>query len=262
MPNPFSPLDRLEFDFELPSLPGPLARVDRWFNRLSETQRIGVALLGMLFLAASGFYLLGLGSTVLVNRAEAAIAAREAELAALPTPEPMVTEATPTATPSTVIAATSVATPRPTQAVRPTQITEFPTPIPAQLLPTIPIQPPAQRSIAPAEAPRPRFVAPPEPPTPTPPVRVAPQTTKPVLPATGTGNAPARSGTPTPALPAPIVRTPTPAPGRPAATAAPATKPSQPVLAPKPTTAPVIQNPISNPAAKPTAAPTPRPASR
>ena len=75
MPNPFSLIDRLEFDFDLPSPPGVLGRADRWFNRLSEIQRIGVGLMVMLFLAASAFYCLGLGSTVLVNRAEAEFAA-------------------------------------------------------------------------------------------------------------------------------------------------------------------------------------------
>src|SRR5436190_14985576 len=82
IPNPFTPIDRLEVDFDLPELPHSLARLDHWYNRLSELQRIGVALLSMLFLAASALYCLGLGSTVLVNRAEASIAAQEAEAAA------------------------------------------------------------------------------------------------------------------------------------------------------------------------------------
>src|SRR4051794_11513506 len=82
VPNPFAPIDHLEFDIELPALPRGLERLDDWFNRLSELQRIGVALLSMLFLAASALYCLGLGSTVLVNRAEAAIAVHDAAAAA------------------------------------------------------------------------------------------------------------------------------------------------------------------------------------
>src|SRR5687767_429478 len=137
VPNPFALIDRLEIDFELPPAPGPLARADYWFNRLSEPQRIGVALLIMLFLAASAFYCLGLGSTVLVNRAEAELAALEAELAAsLPTVEPT-PEPEPTAT--LIVVPTSIPTLRPT--ARPTQTIDFPTPIPAQLVPTVPLQP-------------------------------------------------------------------------------------------------------------------------
>src|SRR3954447_25627479 len=97
IPNPFGPLDRVDFDFELPPTPHGFERVDDWFNRLSEIQRIGVALLSMLLLAASALYCLGLGSTVLVNRAEAIIAQRDAELtAAIPSvaPTQAVVEAT------------------------------------------------------------------------------------------------------------------------------------------------------------------------
>ena len=267
MPNPFAPLDRLEFDFDLPSLPQPLERADRWFNRLSELQRIGVALLGILFLVASALYCLGLGSTVLVNRAEAEYAAREAGYAAaLPTVEPTLTMPGPAAT--VLVEPTAPAaqpTTRPANAARPTQITEYPTPIPAQLLPTIPIQAPAQRAVAPVEQARPRIVAPPEPATPTPPARVAAPAIKPGGPASGSGTTPARAGTPTPALAAPVTgRTPTvaaPSTTRPPATAAPVVRPSQPAPAGKPTVAPVIQNPILNPS-KPTIVGTPRPAAR
>lgn len=271
MPNPFSPLDRLEFDFELPSLPQPLERADRWFDRLSEVQRIGVALLGMLFLIASALYLLGLGSTVLVNRAEAEYAVREAEYAAaLPTAEPTVTMPGPGATTVVEPTAPSIPTALPTTIAQPTPIPIYPTPIPAQLLPTIPIQAPAQRAVAPVEAPRPRNVAQPEPPTPTPPVRAAPPSAKPA----NNGAAPGRTGAPVPAQAAPvIVRTPTPVPVLPraAATTAPAAKPTavvrppaaKPTAATKPATAPLIQNPFPNaPAIKPNIVSTPRPAVR
>src|SRR5688500_17612489 len=146
VPNPFSLIDRLEFDFDLPPAPHPLARADYWFDRLSEVQRIGVVLMLMLFLAASAFYCLGLGSTVLWNRAEAESAAQEAALAAtIPTVGP--TEVPPEPTAAVIVVATAVPTLRPT--ARPTQTVEYPTPIPAQLLPTVPHQPAQQRPAAP-----------------------------------------------------------------------------------------------------------------
>src|SRR3954469_23593883 len=77
--NPFAAIDRLDVDFELPEPPATLDRIDHWYNRLSELQRVGVALLSMLFLAASALYCLGLGSTVLVNRAESIMAAEDAK---------------------------------------------------------------------------------------------------------------------------------------------------------------------------------------
>ena len=262
MPNPFALIDRLEIDFELPPAPGPLARADQWFNRLSELERIGVALLIMLFLAASACYCLGLGSTVLVNRAEAELVAQEAELAAsLPTIEPTPVEPEPTTT-SIVI---------PT--ARPTQIADYPTPIPAQLLPTVPFQPAQQRPSAPSQAAPPRLVAPLEPPTPTPPNRGAAPAAKPST-GSGTTGPPGRTVMPTPAFAAPATRpgAPIPAAGgtRPPgtsapvapATSAPATKPGQstgPVPGARPTSAPVINpfpatsvpKPASTPAAKP-----------
>lgn len=274
MPNPFSLIDRLDFDFDLPPPPTTLARADHWFNRLSELQRIGAALMVMLFLAAGAFYCLGLGSTVLVNRAEAEFVAQQAAIeAARPTTVPTVDVPPPTSVP--LVTATPFPTPR--QVAKPTQVVEYPTPIPPQFLPTVPLQPPAQRAVAPAEtAPRPRVVAPYEPPTPTPPVRQAAPAAKPGTAGSGTtapattGGTPARTGvTPTPALAAPsIIRT------QPPVTAAPASKPSgqpssgstpapaaKPTSAPaaKPTSAPIIQNPLfpTTPAAKPNTGTTP-----
>src|SRR3954469_5984977 len=167
--NPFAAIDHLDVDFELPEPPATLARIDHWYNRLTEFQRVGVALLSMLFLAASSLYCLGLGSTVLVNRAEADMAAREAEMAAsMPTPVPTAIPIEPTPLPRQVVTATPV--PRATAApAQPTQVAALPTPIPAQLLPTASNPPAQQRPVAPSEAPRPRIVAPYEPPTPTPP---------------------------------------------------------------------------------------------
>jgi hypothetical protein len=273
VPNPFSLIDRLELDFELPPVPRAIERADRWFDRLSEIQRIGVGLLAMLFLAASALYCLGLGSTVLVNRAEAALAAQEAELAAsLPTVEP--TAMQPEPSPSPLAVATAAPTPQPT--LRPTQITVYPTPIPAQLLPTVPLQPVVPRSAAPpAEAPRPRIVAPYEPPTPTPPVRTAPAaprgTTSSGSSTTGPNGAPARSSTQqTPSFSAPGAK-PTLPPAQSTVvarpTTAPAAKPAQPAGpstgAPKPTQGPIIQNPFpATPGTKPGLVATPKPGAR
>ena len=254
MPNPFALIDRLDFDFDLPPAPAAVDRADSWFNRLSELQRIGVALLLMLFLAASAFYCLGLGSTVLVNRAEAEIAAQQAEIeAAVPT-------AVPTVQPTEAPTALATATAQPTQrtAARPTQVVEYPTPIPPQFLPTVPIQPaPAQRAAAPADVPtRPRIVAPYEPPTPTPPIRsaapAAPRsTTAPAPGSSGSTGAPVRAATPTPAFTGPAIlprQTPVTGGTRVPATSAPATKPVQPApaatTAPKPTSGSIF-NPIA-----------------
>src|SRR3954452_17613610 len=108
--NPFAAIDHLDVDFELPEPPATRARIVNSYNRLPEFQRVGVALLSMLFLAASSLYCLGLGSTVLVNRAEAHMAADEARATPVPTllpttvvveqvapPSPLVITATPVA---------------------------------------------------------------------------------------------------------------------------------------------------------------------
>lgn len=252
VPNPFSPIDRLDFDFDLPPLPSVLGRADRWFNRMNEIQRIGVVFLTLLLLAAAGLYCLGLGSTVLVNRAEAALAVEEARAAAAapPTVEPLPTQAAATPTAMPTIRPTSPPT---RAAAQPTRVVDLPTPIPAQLLPTIPLQPQApQRAAAPVEqAPaRPRLVAPVEPPTPTPPARTgapfAPVATRaPVGGTVAPAATPVRGVTPA-AKPGSVFTTPGPAPtSRPASTSAPAAKPT--VGAPKPTAAPIFTNPIGNP---------------
>lgn len=254
MPNPFAPIDRLDFDFDLPSLPSPLARADRWFNQLGEVQRIGIVLLVLLFLVAASLYCLGLGSTVILNRAEAALAIEEAEAAAqqpvvvVPTAVPVVVE------PTLALPPTAAPTNPPARAVgKPTQVADFPTPIPAQLLPTIPLQPlPQQRAAAPAEQPvRPRLVAPPEPATPTPPVRggatTAPSGTRPPAAAAPTSSGTTRGVTPTAAPARNVFATPAPAAtaARPAATTAPAAKPAA-------TTAPAAKPIFTNPIATPT----------
>jgi hypothetical protein len=272
VPNPFSLIDRLDFDFELPPAPSVLERADHWFNRLSELQRIGAALLVMLFLAASAFYCLGLGSTVLVNRAEAELTTQQAAMEAT---QPAIVPTVEVQPPTSVPLVTATPFPTPGQVAKPTQVVEYPTPIPPQFLPAGPSQP-AQRAAAPVEtAPRPRVVAPYEPPTPTPPVRsaapgLAPRGTAPSgAAAPANSGAPARATTPTPAPSGPgtapsIIRTQPPAAGgtRAPATSAPAAPAARPTAgataAAKPPSAPIIQNPFPNtPAAKPNAAATP-----
>jgi hypothetical protein len=246
VPNLFSPIDRVDFDFDLPPLPSVLGRADRWFDRLNEVQRIAIVFLTLLLLAAAGLYCLGLGSTVLVNRAEAALAVEEARVAAeqasldVPTLVPIV-EPSPTTQPTALPA---VAPTRPV--ARPTQVVNLPTPIPAQLLPTVPLNPQLpQRAAAPAEQPaRPRLVAPVEPATPTPPARTAPSGSR--APASGTpppANTAVRAVTPNTRPSGSVFTTPVPAGNsRPAATSAPAAKPT--VGAPKPGAAPILNNPI------------------
>jgi hypothetical protein len=68
--------------------PPRVRRVFHWFDGLSDWQRLRYALTGIVFLLACAGYLLGLGSTILLQRVEA----HDAELAAqrLLTPEPTV----------------------------------------------------------------------------------------------------------------------------------------------------------------------------
>src|SRR5580765_7071886 len=90
--------------------PPRVRRVFFWFDGLSDWQRVRYALTGIVFLLACAGYMLGLGSTVLVQRVEA----HDAELAAMrlltpvptnePTPEVVLVPPdlpTATATPTT-----------------------------------------------------------------------------------------------------------------------------------------------------------------
>jgi hypothetical protein len=251
VPNPFAPIDRLDFDFDLPPLPAALGRADRWFDRMSEVQRIGAVFLLLLFLAAAALYCLGLGSTVVLNRAEASLAEAEAQAAAQ---QPVIGEPTPLPDPTPTLQPTLAPTLPPTRApAKPTALADLPTPIPAQLLPTVPLQPQAPpRVAAPVEQPaRPRLVAPVEPPTPTPPIRTTAPAAKPTVAAPA--SAPIRGATPT-TKPGSVFITPAPAAtSRPVSTSAPAAKPgTAPVT--KPTSAPVVR-PTAAPAIKPTSAP-------
>ncbi len=218
-------IDRLEFDIDLPPAPPALVRLDAWFDLLTEGQRIAAVILAMLVLAATSMYLLGLGSTVMVNRAEAEL------LALMPTPEPTVE---PSRQPTATVPPRPTATlPRPT-VVLPT-FGPLPTPVPAPVLPPVlqaPVQQPQQArpAIAPAEplAPptRPRLVATPEPTGGT--TRVIPTVTRGAATPSGPAPTPARTvvattttGPPSKPQAAPTVFIPA---------APPAVKPTQPPL--------------------------------
>ena len=54
-----------------PGYPKPVLRLLSWYDHLSDRQRIQYAVASMLFLLACGGYLLGLGSTMLLQRVEA-----------------------------------------------------------------------------------------------------------------------------------------------------------------------------------------------
>ncbi|HYU21043.1 MAG TPA: hypothetical protein VEQ11_20330 [Chloroflexota bacterium] len=223
-------IDRLEFDLDLPPTPRSLERLDAWFDRLTEGQRIGVVLFAMLFLAAGSMYCLGLGSTVLVNRTEAALA--------LPLPAETVAEATlePTWTP--LPSATPTYPPPPFLSLPRTGT--LPTPVPPPPVTPLPQLP---RPLAPAvEVPqRPRIVATPEPTTP--PNRVA--------------VTPTRSGTAAPSGLPPQTPSATQPAGVPKpTTAAPAVAPTATLPQSKPTAPPLFNPPTVPPARATTTLPT------
>jgi hypothetical protein len=151
----FRAIDRLDFDVELPPAPRFLERLDRRFDRLSEARRIAAVVLGMLLLATGSLYFLGVGSTVLVNRVEAARAARAAlEPTPVPTATPPPTPTVPPPTPlPTVPPLPTLASPRGIL---------VPTPVPAPILPPtapVPRPPPPGEGVQPQ---RPRIVSTPE----------------------------------------------------------------------------------------------------
>ena len=113
--------------------PPRVRRVFFWFDGLSDWQRVRYALTGIVFLLACAGYMLGLGSTVLLQRVEA----HDAELAAqrLLTPEPAVAPTqevvllppeVPTATPTPK--ATPTISPSDTPTTRPFTATPFSAP--------------------------------------------------------------------------------------------------------------------------------------
>lgn len=207
-----------------------------WYDGLTDRQRLQYIGIAILFLLACGGYLLGLGSTIMLQRVEA----EEAFLAAqpLPTEEP---------TPTEVVVAPTAA---PTNTLLPS-----PTPVPPTAAPTrTPFaapeiaEPPAAPRVLPAEAPAAPVVPAARRPTATP-------TTKPRNLETSRPEPPAASvETPTPGLVRPAATSVPTAVRR--ATAAPTLKPAAiATVAVTPTTAPTRAAVV---AATPTrAAPTP-----
>jgi hypothetical protein len=96
----------------LAGYPPRVRRLFLWYDALSDWQRVKYALLAILFLLACGGYLLGLGSTMVLQRVEVDAAALAAE--PLPTAQPTAT-AEPIAAVSLVPASpTATAQPLPT----------------------------------------------------------------------------------------------------------------------------------------------------
>jgi hypothetical protein len=219
-----------------------------WFDDLTDWQRIKYALAAILFLVACIGYLLGLGSTMVVQR----VALESEALAAAPLPS-----AAPTATASPPTAVAIAALPTSTPTAPPSPIARPATPAPSatpfaapqiaepRAVPrSIPAQaPPAIAPVAPLRASptpeRPRNVET----TPTPPVaRTAlPTAVRQVTPATPVARPTSASGTPLPTLALPATREPTPG-GQLTATTPTAPTPTSGGLAatPRPPTTPTI----------------------
>src|SRR5262245_56031972 len=116
---PYNDRDRLV------GYPPRIRRVFFWYDGLSEWQRVRYALYGVAFLVACAGYLLGLGSTVLLQRVEAQDAQVAAERLLTPTAEPTVE---PTEVPLLLVPVVEVS---PTVAPTPTDVpTRAPTPKP------------------------------------------------------------------------------------------------------------------------------------
>ncbi|HEY3060218.1 MAG TPA: hypothetical protein VGL99_14760 [Chloroflexota bacterium] len=218
----------------LASYPPRVRRIFAWYDALSDGQRVRYALIAIVFLLACAGYLLGLGSTVLLQRVEAedALMAAQRLLTPVPTTEPTAevilgpvevpTSPPPTGTPA----------PRPTASPPPRTAT--PTPFSG---PQITEKPAVPRNV------------PVNPPPRAPAVSVTSPTAKPrnIENATPIVTPAARTATPA----AIIVRTPTVRPGLPAPTSA---TPRTPAATAQATPLPTLRLPAT-PAA--TAAPTP-----
>jgi hypothetical protein len=96
----------------LAGYPSPVRRLFFWYDRLTDWQRVRYALIAVVFLLACAGYMLGLGSTVLLQRVEAEDATLAAHrlLTPVPTPEVIVVAAVDDSPLPTVVA---TATPRP-----------------------------------------------------------------------------------------------------------------------------------------------------
>lgn len=223
---------------------GRLLRLQYRYDRLTERQRLLSGLVAILFLATTWLYVLGLGSTVLVSRAEAlgapvAVTGTPERVVVLiePTPgepEPSLPQPNPTATPAVEAAGDLI------QAPDVPEVAIIPPPPRAIATPLSPLKPrvvaatpaPARAAVSPAPALPTRAVTV-GPTTPTPPVRTA----APLIPTPANGGPTRTPIPPTRGLPVP--------PATPAATSVPARPPvvNTPPLPTLPPRQPATPNP-------------------
>jgi hypothetical protein len=220
-----------------------LRRLIFWYDTLTDWQRVQYALAAILFLVACAGYLLGLGSTMVVQRMEMESAA----LAAQPLPtEPAGTptsEALPVVAPAVAVTLSSQATPT---VVEPTaqpsqtlfsapQIAEPPAAprrLPAAPVPVAPVAPAAPVRAAPtADRPRNLETSKPEPPpsSVTTPTRGVVRTIQPSAPTAVRQSSTAATSTVRPGTAGPTSRTPLPTLALPA-TPYPTTPPTAPAV--------------------------------
>jgi hypothetical protein len=186
-------------------------RLEYWYDRLSEPQRVLVGLAGILFLAAAWMYVLGVGSSILVSRTSVETDAGQAEVAEV---RPTVSLLVPTAEPGqpTPVAPTAAPTP---------SVEAGGNLIAAPDVPEVTIIPPPPRQVIPVQPLKPRVVAT----TPTPGRTVVPTPTQRSGPATAPSPGPVRTSPPTNATPARPASTPART-AAPTAAAPAATKPA------------------------------------
>jgi hypothetical protein len=197
-----------------------LLRLQYWYDRLTEPQRLFAGLAAILVLASTWLYLLGLGSWVLVNRAEE-LGPSQVDQTLVEAPQALAPETA--AQPAPTVAPTP-ATETNANLIQPPEIEEVPIvpPAPRAIVPVEPLKPRVMATMAPTAS-RPAPAAPPvQQPAPARQSAPAPQQAAPPARANGPGastNSGAGSTTQAPARPAVA---PTAAPKPPAATATPA----------------------------------------
>ncbi|HEX8968727.1 MAG TPA: hypothetical protein VF937_12655 [Chloroflexota bacterium] len=203
----------------LASYPPRIRRLLFWFDGLTDWQRLQYAAVAILFLLACAGYLLGLGSTILLQRVEAQGLVLSADV--IPTPEPTSESlaAAPTLSPTSTPAPTATPAPPTVVATRTPfsgpQIAE--PPAAPRLLPAAPaaVAPSAPRATATVARPRNLETSKPEPPaasllTPTPGLARSARTAVATAVRVATRQPTARPTTPGTPPPAPAVSTPTP----------------------------------------------------
>ena len=221
------------------SYPPAVQRALFWYDRLTDWQRIQYAGIASLFLLACGGYLLGLGSTILLQRVEA----EEAALAAAPLPTLEPTAVVLADTPTAVATNTRVPSPTAFPPTAAPSVTPFSAPVIAEP-PAVPRQLPAAPVVVAPVAPRATA-------TPDKPRNL--ETSKPEPPAASISTStPGLARTVRPVVPTAVRQaTPTATTSSRAA----GTSTALPTLAMPATTAPTSRVPAQTP--KPTVAPTP-----